>query len=272
MRSVLKMPSPQGAAAGQTATINIPVGWTYHQLMIYMEEGDTAANTPVAVADWGSNINEIRVLINGDAKIRVTAADLVKLHQFYALPLVAGVLPITFSKPHRRTIAGEDATAWGTLGLQSVTLEIEIAAGIDLDALTVYGVVSDGTQPDAIYTLRRYNKNIGATGEIDISEIRRGPYAIHAIHIASAAIDNIEVEADQVKVLEQTPAIANAYYQQTGRAIQSGWTHIDFGVTDRLSDGVNMRLQDFRVKANFTAQGINPAVYTENVENMALAA
>ncbi len=265
MRFIKKMPSPQGAAAGQTATVNLPIGWTYHQLLISMKSG--GSNVRVPVASWGSNIDEVRVMINGDTKIKVSAEDLVSIHQFYGVPLKPGELPIMFSHPRSRTIAGEDVTAYGTLGLQSVTLEIDVTSGITLDDLEVRAIVSAGTPLGAHYTLRRYYKNVGVTGEIEVPEIKRGRYQLLAFHIKSSDIDAVEVEADNLELVNTTPEAAEAYYEQTGRTVQTGWTHIDLASTDRMSDAFSMDRQDFRIRANFTAIG-NPAIYTENVEVM----
>ena len=266
-RSIRKLPTPQGIGAGQTATCQVPIGLTYHNFGIRMNVGGTPAD--VAKANWGSNIEEIRLNINGDSKIRINAEDLVALHDYYGTPVKDGVLPVNLSQHRMRTPQGEDFTAYGTQGLQSMTLEMDIASGVTINELSVYGVVSAGTPLGAHYTLRQYTVPQGVTGEREISELKRGRFGMLAFHLkspnATPDIDTVEVEANNAKIHEYDRPIADAFYSMSERTLQTKWTHGDLAFTDRISHAQNMDLADFRVRADFNGTG-NFLLFTENVE------
>ena len=52
------------------------IGLTYERFYIRMNVDGTPRDVPVS--DWGDYIDEIRLLVDGDAKITITADDLVR--------------------------------------------------------------------------------------------------------------------------------------------------------------------------------------------------
>lgn len=263
-RTLKKMPTPLGIGAGQTASVNLPLGLTYERIYIRMNVGGTPAD--VAAADWGDNIDEIRLMVDGEAKITITAADLVKLNQFYGQTLKDGVLPLFLSRPWMRTIGGEDQTAYGTAGgMASFTLEMDLKTGITINSLNVYAVQSPGRPFGPHLRIQRYVHNQGVTGEAEIADIVRGPYAMLGLHIGTAAVTNCEVHADQRKVHESDQAIRAAHYEVVERVPQAAFTHVDFCTENRLAEALPMALQDFRLKLTFTGTGNHP-IYAESVQ------
>lgn len=271
------MPTPEGIGAGQTATCRLPIGYTYDGLVVRMNEGAVPAD--VAEADWGSKIDELRVMVNGDAKIQVSAADLVSLNKFYGHSHVDGALPIFFSRPWMRTIMGEDQTSYKTAGgVASFTLEIDLAAGLTINSLEVDAWQSAPTYPDgspkvwgAHYRLQKYAKTVGVTGEHEIADIQRGTYSAFAMHLKTANVSDLEVHSDGKRFFKAGPVARAHQAKIAGRAIQSGFTHIDFAPTNRLSDALPMAVQDLRLKANFTGTGAFP-LYVESIQGASMVA
>ncbi len=259
------MPTPLGIGAGQTASVNLPLGLTYERLYIRLNIQDGTA-VDVAAADWGTYIDEIRLMVDGDSKIQITAADLVKLNQFHGQSMKDGALPLFLSRPWMRTISGEDQTGYGTNGgMASFTLEMDLKAGITVNSLNVYAVQSQGRPFGPHLRIQRYVHNQGVTGEAEIADIVRGPYAMLGLHLNTAAIKGVEIHADNRKVHESDKAIRAAHYEVVGRAPQAGFTHVDFTAENRLSEAMPMSLQDFRMKLEFTATG-NFSIYAESVQ------
>ena len=264
-RPLKKMPTPLGIGAGQTASVNLPLGLTYERLYIRMNVDGVPRDVPAA--DWGTYIDEIRLMVDGDSKIQIDAADLVSLNQYYGETPEDGALPIFLSRPWMRTISGEDQTGYGTAqgSVASFSLEMDLKTGITVNSLNVYAVQSPGRPFGPHLRIQRYVHNQGVTGEAEIADIVRGPYAMLALHVNTGAIGDAEILADQRKVHDSDAVIRDAHHAIAGRVPQAGFTHLDFVPENRLAEAMPMALQDFRAKLDFSATG-NFSIYAESVQ------
>jgi len=261
-----KMPNGSGIAPGQTATFNLPLGLSYHQLLLRMSSDPAGgvAFVDVAAADWASHLGEIRLLIDGSVKIRADAADLVSIWSYYGQTIADGVLPIFLARPWQRTAAGEDAPAYGTAGVQSMTLEVDIVAGIAIEELTLYAKQGDNMPLGEHYVLRQFPFGVGNQGLREISDLPRGPFGSLTFHVNTAAVSDFQLEANQRIIREADRALASAVAGQTGKVWQAGWTHVDLTERDRLSDMLTMALEDLRLKLTMTGTG-NFILYAEQI-------
>lgn len=246
-----KMPSFQAVAAGQTAIANLPIGLTYEELLIRYKSSGTDANAATAKAD----LSEIRLMVDGDAKWTVSATELLALNGWYGRGYTDGVVQMHLSNPEARTVNGEDAAAYGTADVQTMALEIDIAAGATAPSLELYAKLAPQSPLGQHLTVRRFAYNASATGIREIADLPRGPFALLAMHAASGNVADVEVEANQRLIYDADVAIAEALAAERGKAFQSGYFHIDFVPKSRLSDALPLMLQDFRVRFNLTGTG-----------------
>lgn len=263
-RALKRMPTPMGIGAGQTASVNLPLGLTYDRLYIRVNATVGGAAVDLTPAQWADHLGDIRLMVNGDARITIDAGDLVKLNQFYGQTPQAGVLPLFLSRPWMRTIGGEDQLGYGTVGISTFSLEMDIKPDVVINSMEVYAVQSAATNFGPHLRIQRYLRNQGVTGPAEIADIVRGQYAMLALHVNTAAIGQVEILTDQRKVIESDKAIRAAHYDVVDRDPQAGFTHIDFLTENRLSHALPMVLQDFRVKLDFEATG-NFAIYAESL-------
>lgn len=264
-KPVKKMPTPLGVGAGQTASVQLPLGLTYERLYIFANVDATPRDLPIA--EFGDYIDEIRVMVDGDTKIQITAADLVSLNQYYGQAMTAGVLPLFLARPWMQTIEGQLQTAYGTRGgIASFALEMDIKAGVSINKLEVYAMQSPGRQFGPHLRVQRYVHTQGVTGEAEISDIMRGNYSMAALHFNTADIGDVEVMWDNRKILEMSKPIRDAHYDVIERAPQTGFTHVDFLAENILAEALPMAVSDFRVKAEFTATG-NFSIYAESIQS-----
>lgn len=256
MRVFKKMPSFNAVAVGQTAIANLPVGLAYHQLDIRYKRGAVPADA--TAAQFGTDFDEIRLIVDGDVKWRLTGNELVALNSYYGVydgGFTDGVLAMLFSRPWHRTSQGEDFTKYGTADVQTMTLEIDINAAAVNPTLSLYAVQGENSPLGNHVCMRKFAYNAAATGVREIPDLPRGPYSVIAMHLGTANIADVEVEANQRTVFEADKPLAESYYEQTQRVWQTGYWHVDFAPTDRLSDALPLALEDFRVKANVTVAG-----------------
>jgi len=265
MRRLERLPTPQGIGVNQTATLQLPLGPTYHRLMIRMKN---ATGDNIAIAGWRNFIGEIRLMVNGDTRIEIEAEDLVRLNQFYNQELVPGVLPLFLSLPWARTLAGEDNSAYGTVeGMASFTLEMDLK-GTPFSDLEVYAVQSEPRPFGGHLRLQRFSKQMSLEGILEVSDLPRGGYNMLGLHVTSSDINKVEVLTNNLKVHESDRALRSAHYRIAGRRPQTGYTHIDFMAENRLAETLPMALNDFRVKLDFTAADVNMKIYAMSLQGV----
>lgn len=270
MRVFKKMPSFNAVAVSQTAIANLPIGLSYHQLNIRYKRGATDATQAIFTADF----TEMRLIVDGDVKWRVTGAELLALNGYYGLydgGFTDGVLVMPFSRPWHRTSQSEDFTKYGTADVQTMTLEIDLSATAVAPNLSLYAVQGPNEPLGPHVCLRKFAYNAAATGVREIPDLPRGPYSVLAIHPVTANISDVEVEANQRLVFQADKPLAESYYEQTQRVWQTGYWHIDFAATDRLTDALPLSLEDFRLKLNISVAGSFP-ILMERVESRRVAA
>lgn len=265
-----KLPTPQGVGAGQTATLNLPLGPTYQAFFIRMtvrNADNNVINVPASAFD--DYIDDIRLMVNGDNRIEINAKDLMGLNEYYGRPTQGGVLPLYLSQPNARTAIGENATAYGTAtNVASLTLEIELKDGITVDRLTVYAKQSAPKAFGSHLRIQRFSEQASLVGENEIDGIPRGAYNMMALHMTTAAISDIEVLADNRKVHESDRVLRAAEQKINGRTPQSDMTHIDFMTENLLDHTLPMALNDFRLRLDMNSPDQNFKIYAVSIQGV----
>ena len=257
-----KQPSVQGIGAGQTATLNMITGPSYHTLYIYGEDG----GVPIPAADWEVMLGDIRLIVNGTTIIEASAKYLVARAQMLGYTLTAGVLPIFLTMRQARTANGEDWTVLGTRGVASLTLEMDVLEGT-VDKLEVTTEMSGPRDFGKHLEIRRYAKSSSVDGIDEISDFVTGRHVLCGFDIEKSTIGNVEVVADNRKIMDVDAAIRAQRLLDSGRVQQAGYTHLDFMPQNRViepaqaangqvvlsGEPLPMMLQDFRLKLDHTA-------------------
>jgi hypothetical protein len=263
LRRLAKMPSMEGVGAGQTANLKLTNGPTYHVLFLRLREG----GGDLEVTEIPNYLEEIRLLVDGNVKIEASADFLIKRAQFYGETLVDGMLPIFLGNPWARTVLGEDLTGYGTDGgLQTLTLEIDQKDGATLDSIKVFAEQSGPMSFGKHISIRRFASSFAVIGEEEISDLPKGAHTLLSLDINKTDIDEIEVLADNNRVLITDQVVRAQRLLNSGRVQQAGYTHIDFVPNNRIavvSQGPNgayidgeafpMLLNEFRLKLDWTA-------------------
>lgn len=257
----IKMPSPESAVAGQTATFKLPIGHRYHGLHL------VASATAIAVSD----INEIRVLCNNKPIQRFTGSERNAMNLFdgradAAIDAASFILTIPFDRFNLGTRIGEEETAINTgspdssgVAINQFSVEIDLASGITgTIVLALYADVSErlaggaGTIPFIIRTTR----DLSGTGEKELSDLPRGgaeSMALDRIFFKPSAnnITTAKIEINQRSVFERTSELNNRLQSDGVRVPQSGYFVIDrteFGYGADPIGLVSKDIQDFRYK------------------------
>jgi len=263
-KNIVKLPALNAVGAGQTATLDIPLGPTYHAIyLVYRESGTLAAEV-----DLKAGIDDYRVKINGKAQRTLSATQSLELNQIYKMPFNAGCLPIFLAEPWRRTGAGEDSLAWGTQDVSTFQVEVDIATGATAPTLEAYAEISRVRRPLGIISKnRRFTIGVTGTGDRQIQNLPKigtSYAAIHAFETTAADIASMLVEIDQTKVWETPSFLANAIYDANLIETQSGIFSVIFDFDRRVSSTLSMVKSDGTVVSDFmvTANVANAQDFT----------
>lgn len=218
MKRTSRMPSFEGVAAGATATLRLPIGLTYEQLLISYS-GITLAQ-----------MNEIRVIGNGKTFQRYSSGVVLDtLNQYQGRAAANGILVIDFTRYNLRTRQGEEVTALGTgvqskdgsVELSTLTLEIDIDAGAAAPALSCKAVQSAPQHLGLVRHVREFGHNPTAAGDYEIADIPKG-HLFNQVHLFSADVNSLRIDRDGYTVFERSDAENRLLQDDGARVPQAG--------------------------------------------------
>tara|TARA_R110000737_G_C14623309_1_gene493992 strand:- start:3947 stop:4753 length:807 start_codon:yes stop_codon:yes gene_type:complete len=255
-KTTRKLPSFEGVAAGQTASIRLPIGRTYEQLLI------TYGGATIA------QLTELRIVANGEVIHRVTAlTKLDSMNKFEGRAAASGVIVFDFNRYGLRTRAGEEFTGLGTGVLDdpnkitTLTAEIDIAAAATSPTLSAKAIQSPPRAVGFIKKTRQFIYTAGASGEFEISDLPKGD-TINKIFIGNQGtigITKVVIERDNFIEFERSVA-ENSLIQTDGvRVPQSGYVVYDPTEAGNGSESLaTAGVQDLRIRLTLTTAGQVP--------------
>lgn len=249
MRRFKPLPSFAAVAAGQTATLDIPARGTYYSLMLSYTTSTSGGATQ---ANMETEITEIRLKINGKIQRRFSAEELFDINTYKGQTITAGKLQIYFAEPWRQTVQGEEALAWPMGDVDTFQIEVDIANNSSQTcSLSASAQWNKNEAPmGPIVKWRKFTVPVSATGITNVTTFPKAD-AYMAIHGHSANISDVEVTVDGEEVFDATLAEAQELQKNYGNSPVSGWFHIDYAYTNRVSDALPMRATDGKAVAEY---------------------
>lgn len=265
MQIYTQMPNPGSIGAGQTASTRLILGLTHNRIDLRCNAQISAAPKDLAAADWTTIFGDIRIIVNGQTKIEISAQDAVARAQFYGRTLQPGVLPIDLTMPWLRLPGDAQISGYGTTGLSTMNIEMDIKAGQTVNSLAVYSLQTGPSAWGHHLEIQRYSQNVGVVGQLEISDLPKTPGALMtAFHFNTSAISLMDVKSNQVNILQSDAATRLNALVCAERVPQSGYTHWDWLDRNAVVDAVTMQVQDFRIRPTFTSTG-NFNLITETI-------
>jgi hypothetical protein len=286
---IVNLPSINGftANAACTATVDIPIGPTYHVIWITGNAG-----TGKKVTDL---ITEIRIKLNGKTQRMFSADQLNKLNILngsrYACigggtNAAAFNLPLFFAEPWRDNPLERERFAWGTNGLSTFQIEIDCAATAANATLGAKAEVANSSTLDnhddnnaqpGLGPIVKYGRLIipvSATGWMDFNGFPKRDF-YQQITFITTALDEFEIKVGS-EIIRQDTKVGNEA-RLTSRGLvpiptatatpanlaadipTRGMIDVVFDYDDPLNSALAMnpangqRVQDFNVRLNVTA-------------------
>lgn len=222
--------------AGNTLTLRLPIGLTYHQ--VFTEYAFTDGGVPVALADA---VGEIRVVANGRPIWNLQASELDTLNQFDSRSAAQGILTVDFDRYNLRTRQAEEFTSLGTgakddpTPLTTLTLELDLkaASGVDGGSIRSRLRQSDSRILGLFKKRRRYIHQFTGAGTVEIMDFPKGDL-INAVAMFESAndIDNVRLERDDFIMFDRSKELNSRIQTDGVRTPQA-----DLYVLDTTEDG-----------------------------------
>ncbi len=254
-RREFKLNSFNAVGAGQTATLNVPRGSRYFNIKLLYK--GTANQATIE-----SDITAIRIKTNGKVQRDLRVDELFKMLAINGVAFEAGVIPLYFSEPWRRNVAGEDGLAWATADLDTFQIEVDIASGATSPTLEAYAVTDNAVgKLMNIIKVRREVIPVTQAGLVTVNTMSTRPEEIyqrlHCFEAAANDITEVQIKQDQYEAINIVRKINDLNMKDHGLTPQSDIFTIAFDKTQRIEDGLPMvydrgnvkqRVQDFRVE------------------------
>jgi len=254
-RYIKKLPAFATVGAGQMATLLMPKGWTYRSLVLKYKRNGVAATE----AEMKSDLTAIRIKVNGEAKRTFSAKEVLDIEtSFLGETVEAGILHIPLQAKWLKTIQAQDNLSWGTLNLDTLSIEVDIDAGAVTPSLEAHTEVDPvGNALGAIIESRSYHYNAAGAGTLEISDLPKSFGQLVGLHMDTAVVSAFALTINGQEIVSTDVDVLNSLYKRKPmqRVPQAGWVHFDPLVLNRLGDVINMNAEDWRLKLTTTGAG-----------------
>ncbi|EJG0226878.1 hypothetical protein DBT82_RS20740 [Vibrio parahaemolyticus] len=214
----IKLNSMTGASWGQKGTLQIPVGPTYHEIVL-----ETNA-TP-------EQLERVTITLNGEEIYILTGRELDMLEAYKQRKKTEGYFVIPFSDVSARTKNGVRYTSLVTEPGDNIHLDIEFASNQGSTALSIqaHAWVTESQAARVIVPfLRKETMSANAAGVNEFTNLVSSPLInVRRMHFEYDKIKKLEIERDFIKVFEASKFINNANALRNSRTPQNGYFHFD---------------------------------------------
>ncbi len=253
-RKTLRMPSPEGVAAGQQALAKMPIGNAFHNVyLIY---------TGVTLAQ----MTEIRIKLNSKIVHRYKATDRDAMNQFAGYAAANGVLTIPFDRQNLKARTAEEQTLVNTgvrgedgKAITSFEIEIDIDGAATAPKIEIQAEVSDA-RPGGIGSILHctpYSRACSGAGEFQVSDLPKDGVTriyLNRIFMKTAQMNKLKIERNQYVVFERSKTLNEVIQKDGVRTPQDGFFVYD--ATEIGYGGAMLTLagsSDFRLTADMAA-------------------
>jgi hypothetical protein len=262
MKTLLSLPTIANVAAGNSVSINMPVGNVYERVFL-----EYSGVTLAQLKNIKLELNTLLVSEWADG----TKVESIDAH--YDRATTSGYLVFNFTRPElhnlqQRRFFGLDTSVSQGISLCAITLDVD--SGATAPVLKAYAEKSSAVQgvPNFLTKIRRFILPVSATGQFDIDNIPRPIGAsIAAIHLFMA--DGVDADA-LCDITKADLIVDNVSWHDVGAAtaaaIQETYKRVpqttDATVIDMILDNdiqqalpLTQNIKDMRVRATASGTG-----------------
>lgn len=261
MKSLKKLPTIANVAKGNTVSVNLPVGNTYEQVVLYTKGVTNAQLKNIALEINGRIVSEWP-----------NAERLISMDKHFNRAQTDGAITFHFNRPELEELAERRFFGLDTNQSQGITTAI-IKMDIDAEAtapeLEAFALVSQSLPgaPNYLTKVRRFIVPVSAAGQFDIDSIPRPLGAsIGGIHLYMPDTDSdglcqvtkAELLVDNVNWHDIDAATAANFQKSYGRVPQVAESTVIDNMLEgdmRQSLALTNNIQDFRLRCVAASSG-----------------
>lgn len=248
MERFIRLPSVANVAAGSDASVNIPVGPTYENIVLALTNITLAQITDIELRLAGKPVMKFK-----------SGTELDNINKHWGRGASAsGLLTLHFRRPEFNMVGDQKLFNIGTADLPTASLHFHIDAACVSPAVLAYCTQNNVPQKLGIITkVKRFPFNSAVTGEVDIDNIPRTGARIAAVHLVKTDVSAVKVDVDSVNVYNASKTLGAQMQTQAGRTPQTGaMTTVDFLLGEDPMQALRTAgVQDLRIKPTLDTAG-----------------
>lgn len=250
-----------GVSYNSKAQVALSAGPTYNEIHVF---------TNLAA----SQVKLINVVLNGEAIVSVSGANLKTMESYKQNPDGTGVFVIPFTNPNAKNQQGSAFGGLVTLQGEGILLEVEIGEGVGETPPTIeLESVSYQAPAQAVRTylprIRTHTLVAGALGSNDFTAFPNSPMVAIKRAYFFGDVDRVKVERDGFTIFDMKKAWQNFQQKRLKRTPQAGVFVLDptqygFEAADAMNTGAKM---SFIFRVELSTAG-NVPILVESVERV----
>lgn len=245
MRKIIKLPSVQNCVAGNTATLDCPIGLTYDALFITLTNITLAQLTNIEIRVNGKTIQEF-----------ADGEELNALNVYHGRRTFSnGVLPLYFIRPEMTLPIEQRMTALGTADLATLSFHADVAAACSSPAMVVRAQLSAAEPMGVITKIRRFPRAAAAAGEFEFANAPKLG-RIACVHFKKSDVSNVLIKVDSRETVDASKTVLSEVQAGFGKTAQTGYTHADYIMNGLIQDSLITRgVQDLSMRPTLDTSG-----------------
>jgi hypothetical protein len=247
MRKINLLPSFSNVVPGSTCTLQVPVGLTYESITLSLTNILPAQLTNIRLNINGKTIQEF-----------LTGTILNALNTYYGRGNAQGYMTIHFRRPEYAHLEDERIYSWGTMDVQTFTIQADIDAACVNPGITAHAIVSEPRPFGVVTKIKNFPITFAVAGAVEIDSIPRSAQRIAAVHLVKADANNVVVEVNSQRVWEMPKALGEELETNSGRIPQTAsMTHVDFTLDGDPRHSLQLEgVQDLRFRPTIATPGL----------------
>lgn len=250
-----ELPAFGGISANNTHTTLAPRGPSYRNIIF----APTIAGVAATTAEMAAQISMARLRVNGIARYELDADTLQDINAYYGYAAVNGFLPLHLTYHWFATVSATENLVWGTQNIDSLSVELTLAAGATINGLKAYAVITPEKRDlGTIIEAHTYTYGPAGAGTFEVSDLPKGNGDLFAAHFESTVVSKVDVRLEGVE-LRAVPDAVSANFQtwQAKRTPQANYRHHDpIAYALLVDDRLPLRgVSDYRYLATTSGAG-----------------
>ena len=244
-RKFPKLPSLTNVVAGSTATLQVPIGVTYHAIeLVY--SGVTLAQ-----------IKNIEVQLNGKTFHEYQDGErLQDMNKYFGRNVEAGRMVIWFETPELDNAAMRRSTCIGTENIATFQVKMDIDGAAVSPNIEAYAITSPNRPTTVLQKVKRWVVTNASSGLKEVADIPKEG-VIPQIFLFKNDISSCELSINGTKLWEPDKTLGEQIQRDYGRVPDSAkYTAIDFMLEGTPENAISVKgVSDFRLRPVFDSAG-----------------